>query len=620
MKRFLLVMSVGAILTFTVRAVPASMEFSYCNGETIEYYGYNKNETYDVAIRIADPSVFGAQITGFTVPLPVTQECASDFLGWMTAELRLEDKKNVADIEMKEAELANGMLSVTFNKPYTIPAEGVYVGYSFTITDRNGESTGLDGEGSPKAPIATVANENPNGFYLHASKSHLKWASMSSTKGCSSAMTVNLSTDFGDYDAVISIPEDSYIAVNETGTIPAIVVNHGSSPLVYLDYSYSAGSVNRTNRYELTEPIATFGESAIVNLPVGPFSELAIYDMTVTIDTCNGEINNDSFKSSVGTLHVLPFIPTTRPLVEEFTGLGCGYCPRGYVAMEEMNEQLGDMFIGMAFHTQSYESGCMVTVTDANFPIKVDGFPSGDIDRQQAMDPSYLPYLWPSYQERIAPADINVEINWADEDYTEFVIESTVKFVENHSDANYSLAIALVADNVYNERWGQSNYFSGDKGYPDTALWNLFTQGASKVFGLKFNDVVAYFKDIKGIPGSIPAEITRNEGIKYSYRIKKEDIKNIRNEYFLNDDATVHAVAILIDGSTGFSANCNKSSDLVFGSSAAIDTIDCESAVESVHYYDLQGRDVAAPADGIFVKTEKLSDGTVRYSKVIICK
>ncbi|MBD5358631.1 MAG: hypothetical protein HDR88_16865 [Bacteroides sp.] len=620
MNRFLMAMSFGAVMTFTAQAVPGSMEFSYRNGEPIEYYGYSKNETYDVAIRIADPTVIGAKVTGFSVQLPVTPEAVTDYMGWMTTELRLENKKNVADIELTEADLTDGMLTVTFSEPYTIPAEGVYVGYSFTITDKNGESTNADGIGGPKDPIAVVNADDPDGLYVHSSRSRLKWTSLASTAGVS-AMVVNLSTDFGEYDAAASIPATNYVEADKESTIPTIVVNHGAYPLTSFTYSYSAGNVNGTGSYELAEPIAKLGDTAIVDLPVGSYSELGTYDITVTIDTFNGETNNDAFKSSTGSLHVLPFVPTTRPLVEEYTGLGCGYCPRGYVAMEEMNEQLGDMFVGMAFHTQSYETGCMVTVTNANFPVPVSGFPSGDIDRQVEMDPSYFPSMWPSFQERIAPADVDVTIDWADDSYSEFVIETTVKFVENHSDANYRLAIALVADNVYNEEWGQSNYYSGTAGLPDTDLWNLFANGGSKVYGLIYNDVVAYFKDVKGIPGSIPSEITRNEEINYTYRILKEDVKNIANQDFLNPDAKVHAVAILLDGNTGFSANCNKSGDLVFDNNlSAVKAIESEATVESVRYYDLQGREVASPASGIFVKAEKLSDGTVRHNKVIINK
>lgn len=612
-------MSVGAALTFTAQAVPGTMEFSYRNGEKIEYYGYSKNETYDVAIKIADPTVIGAKVTGLSVLFPVAAEDASDLLGWMTTELKLESKKNVADIETKEAVLEDGVLSVTFAEPYTIPAEGVYVGYSFTITNRNGETTSPDGGGGPKEPIAVVQGDNADGFYLHSSRSRLKWTSVSSSTGYVSAMVVSLSTDFGEYDAVVSIPAENYVAANEVAAIPAIVVNHGAYPLSYFEYSYVAGDAKGNGKCELSEPIAKLGDSEIVELEVGPFTELGTSDITITIDTFNGQENNDAFKSGTATLHVLPFVPTTRPLVEEFTGLGCGYCPRGYVAMEEMKEELGDMFVGMAFHTQSYESGCMVVIPNSSFPVAVSGFPAGDIDRQVMMDPSYFPSMWPSFQERIAPADVEVNIDWADDNQTEFVINSTVKFIEDHSNANYRLAIALVADNVYNDAWGQSNYYSGTSGLPDTDLWNIFANGGSKVFGLKFNDVVAYFKDVKGIAGSIPSEISMGEEINYTYTIRKADVKNISGQDFLNDDATVHAVAILIDGNTGYSANCNKSGDLVFGGgNNAVNVIEGESVVESVRYYDLQGREVAAPAAGIFVKAEKLSDGTVRYNKVVI--
>lgn len=611
MNKFLLALSASAVLTASAYAVPGTMEFSYNNGDgEMDYFGYNKTETYDVAIRIADPVVVGAQITGLRVKLPVSPDDMKDLSAWMTKELRLENKKNVADIEVKTAEFADSVLSVTFDTPYTIPAEGVYVGYSLTITNRNGE-------GYPGYPVAVVPGTNPDGFYVHTSRSRLKWTSMTSTTGCVSAMVVNLATDFGEYDATISVPETSYVEADALTTIPTVIVNHGAHPLNYFEYTFSAGDVKDSRKCELATPLEKLGDSATVNLEIGPFPKLGTFDLNVTVDSFNGEPNNDAYKSSKGELNVIPFVPVTRPLVEEFTGLGCGYCPRGYVAMEEMNEMYGDMFVGMAFHSQSYENGCMVTVSNSNFPVSVEGFPSGDIDRQLMMDPSYFPSMWPSFQDRIAPADIDVTMDWADASHSEFVIDATTKFIKDYDNANFKLAIALVADNVYNESWGQSNYYSG-QGSSGSDLWDLFTKGDKTVYGLIFNDVVAYFKNTRGIEGSVPSKIVTGEEMKYTYRIKKSDVKNVRGEDFLPDDAKIHAVAILLDGDTGFSVNCNKSADLLFGDTDAVETIETDATVESVRYYDLQGREVVNPTSGIMVKAEKLSDGTVRYTKTAV--
>ena len=58
---------------------------------------------------------------------------------------------------------------MTFNTPYVVPEEGVYVGYSFTVTDAETEAA---------KPVAVVAGENPDAFYLHTSRTKLRWGSM----------------------------------------------------------------------------------------------------------------------------------------------------------------------------------------------------------------------------------------------------------------------------------------------------------------------------------------------------------------------------------------------------------------------------------------------------------
>lgn len=47
---------------------------------------------------------------------------------------------------------------------------------------------------------------------------------------------------------------------------------------------------------------------------------------------------------------LMAFLPTKRIVVEEATGMWCGYCPEGIVAMETLQERHPDNFIGVAVH------------------------------------------------------------------------------------------------------------------------------------------------------------------------------------------------------------------------------------------------------------------------------
>lgn len=45
--------------------------------------------------------------------------------------------------------------------------------------------------------------------------------------------------------------------------------------------------------------------------------------------------------------------PVKRAVMEEFTGLGCGFCVRGIVGIKKCEDTFGDRFIAIARHTYS---------------------------------------------------------------------------------------------------------------------------------------------------------------------------------------------------------------------------------------------------------------------------
>lgn len=597
-------------------AATETLDFTYNQdlGPT-DYYGFNRLMGYDVAIRISDPLLIGAQVTGLSVAFPVDETDVEDLSGWIATELRAIDNKNVADITEQSATLADGNLTVTFSEPCTIPSNGLYVGYSFTIT------AGAPGasEPGPGYPIFIAPGTDADGFYLRTTYgTRQEWSSISESISYVSGMVVNISAEISDNDALIVLTDKVYAVAAQPAILPVQIVNRGANQVTEIEYSYSAGEFKGSDTFVLPESLPGLGDATTVELNIGPFPEVGGYELEVSVDKVNGVTVTRDNNKAYTDLDVLAFMPVKRPLVEEYTGLRCGYCPRGYVAMEEMNESLADMFVGMAYHTATYESE-MVTMSNSQFPMTITGFPNGDIDRQTLMDPGEFQEAWPAYSENVAPADIDVVINWANNDKNEFAITATTKFAKDiENGANYRLAIALVADNVYNPRWAQFNNYAGNKNMPDTDLWNIFTKGSSIVTGLTFNDVVAYFKDVKGIYGSIPSAVSHNEELNFSYSIKKEDVKNLSNENFLNPEALVHAVAMLIDVKSGHVLNCNKSNSLEFGEQSGVEEINSDVETVSIRYYDMQGRQIATPSAGLLIKEEKLSNGASRYSKIML--
>lgn len=607
----------AALAGASLSAGAQEIDFTYNTENKVpKTYGFDKKETYDVAIKIDNPQYVGAKVTGFTVDLPVLEGAIKDVSGWLSTELKLENKKNAPDIAVKEASVSDRMLDVTFDTPYLIDGSGVWVGYSFTITSLDEQ---YDWPGSPIACVESTDNLD-YGLWVHTSRSRLKWTNLGNTLQAVSPMVVHLAMDFGPYDAAIVVPADSYMKKGESYDVPLQVINHGASPLEDIEFSYSIGDTKSTGSIHLDTPLGTKGSSATIEFPLGPVAETGEYPFTITLEKSNGQPNADPGRSASGTMNVWPVIPVTRPLVEEFTGLGCGWCPRGYVAMEYMKETLGDLFVGMAYHGETFESGAMVTVPEEDFPFPTDGYPSSDFNRKDGMDPSMLPLRWNSYAAQISPASVDLQMDWTDSGKKTLKMVSELTFAKDMENADYRLAFALMADGLRNERWKQSNYYynieEGDG--VQTPLWDLFLGKEKKVAGLTFNDVVVYFKDIQGIEGSVPASIKAGEKMTYSYEVNMDDVKNLKGEYFINADATLHGVVILLDGETGYAVNCNKSASIENATSGVERLRGSDATVVSTQFHTLQGMKVERPSAGIFIRTDIMSDGTRRTSKVVV--
>jgi len=604
----------AAIIAGTCTSQASDIQFSYATPDSeIKYFGYSKREAYDVALKIIDPVYVGAKVSSISVPFDVPETACSDLSGWVAEELSYSDNSISTDMQSTNAKVENGMLTIVFDTPYTIPVEGLWVGYSFNITS-------LREEGKQREPVATVTSDKnlDTGLWIHTSRTKAKWTDIGTTEKAVSAMSVAMITDFGDHDVAIYIPSEAYSIKDENYNLPAMIINHGGSALQDITYSYTIGSTTGNGSYHFNEPVEAVTGVANIELTLEGHTELGEFPFNITVETSNGGPNTDAMRYAEGKMNVWTAIPETRPLVEEFTGLGCAFCPRGYVVMEEMSNRYPDKFIGMAYHSQEYESGGMVTVPDYQFPFHVSSYPYSDINREYGMDPGEIPSRWESFTKEITPADVQVTLKWDD---THEVLEATadVTFAKDMENANYKIAVALMANGLTNPSWLQSNVYSSSTAGDgiESPLWDIFLNGGSKVKGLVFNDVVAYFKDIRGVEGSVPPTIKAGDVISYSTQIPFSEVKNLNGANFINEGATLHAVAILLDGN-GIAVNCNKSAKISTETSGVegIDTEELQTVATT--YYNLQGIVVEKPSNGIYLRTDILSDGSVRTQKVAI--
>ena len=597
-----------AALALPASGRAATVDFSYNpNPDTEDYtvFGYNKKETYDVAIRIDDPTLVGASVISLRVFIPVEESWVENISGWLSTELRLDGRVNAPDITSQPATLSDNFLSVTFDEPYTVAEGGFYAGYSFTVTELHDYSN---------YPIAGVPGSNPDGLYVHSSRTRLKWISESDSKELVSPLVVTLLTESGPTDVAVALPSESFSVAGEEGTVNLSLVNYGDAPLTEVGYSWEYGSVSGSGTQRLATPVNP-GERGSASLGVGSISAVGTYPMTLTVDTFNGQPNGDPRRTASGDMVVMPFMPVTRPMVEEYTGLQCQYCPRGYVAMEEMSDNYGDRFVGLAYHTSTFETGCMVVMNNSDFPVSPTGYPYGTLDRSYAADPSEIPARWESAAARVSPLDIDVTLSWTDDTHTAMKAEASLRVARPLTATDYDFGIILTADGLKNDAWFQINAFSGQTDLYSGKYWDIFTQGGQIVSNLTFNDVVVSKDDPRGEQGVIPADIGYDTECVLTRTYTLAELTNISGEQFINPEATFKAVAFVAEHSSGAIVNSNKSAALSLQENG-VSAVASDVQPVATEYYDLQGRRLASPASGtLVIRIDRFADGTVRRAK-----
>jgi len=573
----------------TIGASDNRIDYTLVTGdETISAVSNNsKPETYDVAIRLSDPAFAGTLIESITIPLQEV-EGISDVSVFLTSQLRVENGRNAADLVVKgitpdEA----GYITVTLDKPYTIPAEGVYVGYSLTVND-------VEEFEANAMPIAVINKATEGGFYMHTSDGFLKWLDVSELFGNSLLINVTLAGASIKGNAVALADGDvHYVMTGQAAELPLTVVNHGAQGIQSLEIAYTLAGQTGTQSFTLDVP-ASFGYQATVPFTIPALAEKGNYELALTVTKVNGVANEDASAATDIPVIALNTLPKKRTLLEEYTGFWCGYCPRGFVALEKLAELYPDEYV-----LASYHNADQLEIMDAdNFPSYVDGFPGAWMDRVTDLDAYYGTDETYSIDFNIADdlADRNKQFGQADisvvpvisTDQSSVRITANVTFPFDMADGDYSVEYILLADGLTDPAWGQSNYFAnGAQGYPQ--YMDAFTEATDNYFyGLVFNDVVVLTSELLGGSDNAISEATSDVPVELSYAFDLSDALNTSDEPIIQDLTKLKVAAILIDNNTGAVVNANKAA-VTDGSAVGIVEHRSDNSAPAA-FYDLMGR------------------------------
>lgn len=630
MKKFLLTALVAGVAALSASAATETFQWSYCQSPVdLGAFGTNRTEPYGVAVTFNNPTYAGMKITKVDAYLNADASTINSFSNtsvFITSALGgnpLRAKSvNPTPATLQRESLA--VLSYELEEPLEIGTGTLYIGYNLTVNNIPATNNT-----SQKYPILVDKNVYQEGTcwintpYLTEGQ----WDINGYTYGAA-VIYVTIERETYEYGMGIDSPGIVYAEVGKEFSTLATVSNTGATPINSITYNYSIDEGTPvSNTITLDEPLAPSVDKRYqVLLPMNAVDAVGAHLLDIEVTAVNGQPNEAQAFTSC-ELDVFPYMPQHRPLVEEYTALECGYCPRGYVAMEYISETYPDDAVVICYHAEFSGKRDPMTVTGA-MPVPTTNFPTASIDRLGIVDPYYGDYSVVEENlgivrdmfaraETVAIADIeikNVEFNATD---SVINVQTDVTFMKNVDNDQYRIGYVLSCNGLYDPTWKQVNYFSRDAVYKDTPLIQQFYALPASVYGLTFNDVAVMTTNMRGIANSITnVEIGNPVTNEYSFNVK--DIKNIYgdslNPYCQVDQMVVNA--FIVNKSNGSIVNaCKFNVGNVYD---AVEGIAMDSDAVSTVYYDLQGRRVANPDKGIYVKSETLTDGTVRTSKVIV--
>ena len=529
-----------------------------------------------------------------------------------------------------------GPISVKLPTPFTIPADGALVGYSY------------DGKSSDKSIVlAGISSEAAGCFFQYDYEGERNFESLSSIVGMSSSIQIGLDvSDCEANDATVSANPELTTLVNTKQQYPFYITNNSAKPITQLTYSISVDGVNGAEKsLDLSSPIESMETASIPYTTA--FEDDGLHSVELNISKVNGNTNINKHSSAEYSIIALEKSADRVSVVEEQTGTWCGWCPRGHVALDLLNKQLGDKVVTLAGHFANGESQVdpmniyqldenstqAEALADYGFVamqlssmLGGGGLPGAMFDRVVAADP-YVganttkgkngTYEYGATdlvnllkEGNPSEADFSMTASWADDKNTDIKVDLTTTFNYNRFGSfPYGVAFVLSENGMTGKgaTWKQLNYYSklagvngaSDFNNPDMAAW--FKAGS--YVSTTYDNVVVQAWNPFGNAAIVDKSVTdivKGEAIPFSTTLKVNSdlIQNYNNLTLsallvnLNSLAVVNAAKVVL-------GNC----------AAGIEDVNSEVNNNVVSRYNVNGMRINGVQKGLNIV--KLANGKV---------
>lgn len=547
---------------------------NYTGSQQTGLKGNSQLGTYQVATFVAgDDDLQGASISSIRAQMRLYSNSINCKF-WVRDSLNGENKVE------KEFTPTNGWAEASLDEAVTIPADGLYVGYSFTL---NGWYSDYD-----YTPVVYAKRPVRKSFYLIQPGTN-EWVNNSS-EGCSTIQLLlnggNLKVNSAKLENNLS---DIIGLVGNPIPITLTITNLGQG-ISSIDYQYMIDGAEKTNHIDLDPAIDNmYGEQRTLDVTLEGPATAGTQAITITLTKVNGEDNENTENVSADlTLNILEESAPRKALVETYLGHNASYyyTPRAIVGMEKMKQALGDNIVSIGVHKKdelSIETYANLADAQKTVPISV-------INRSRTTDPYFGDAVSGPYHftadsivnatlSDVCEAVVDVTAQWEAEDKSKASAHVTVDFLYTTDAANYRLAFVALEDSIAGKTYNYMCYAPAN--YPDDDM-SVYCNGSWEMDCI-YNDVAIASSEVKGISKSIPSTIVKGEPVTYEYMMDIPDAggKNTR------------IAVLLINYATGKVVNADVAA-IEDNPALGIQEVSSLSANSDVQIYTIDGKQIYA--------------------------
>lgn len=452
-------------------------------------------------------------------------------------------------------------------------------------------TTGNKPEDFVDAPVITIETETINQWTEHTADLsqyadqyvHIAFVNRTHAGEILAIDDIRISSSHSAYEVIRAI--DTHVFGTEEHTLAGIL---RSNSVDGINKFTACCLVNgKEYRRDFADVDINSGEDFRFEFPEtfsAAYGDTLHYRMWVDIEGYRPDTLDASFVSML-------FRPARRTIAEEGTGMWCGYCPLGTVAMDRMKKKYPDTFIGIAAH---YDD--ILEVEGYIRQFHLSSYPMFLVNRKYEAAPMVLAQIngKTDYttmegaietallheQSQVTTADVRLTSSEVDKMIS---VQAEACFAIHEDNADYRWAFVVVEDGMEDTKFYQANYMSGRTEY------NLdgYENKAERIYPYTFNDVaLSIAGQLNGFEGSVPTKLKAGDTYTFQHQFKVSNMQNPNN---------VRIIAMLLDAQ-GHVVNATQTPLHTTGITT---TPNDSSLAPIIGYYSLDGRRFSTPIRGI---------------------